>query len=43
LLDATRLELRDRRARDADAASELSLSKVQSLARGSHRQSQRRP
>jgi hypothetical protein len=38
LLNATRLELRDRGTRDADAARELSLSEVQSLARGSDRQ-----
>ena len=38
LLDATRLELCDRSTRDADAACELSLSEVQSLARGSDRQ-----
>jgi len=43
LLDATRLELRDRRARDSNASGQLSLSEVQSLARGSHRQRQGRP
>ncbi len=43
LLDAASFELSDRRSRDTDAASELSLSKVQSLARRSHCEGQRRP
>lgn len=42
LLDAAGLKLRDRRARDTDAARQLSLSEVQSLARGSHRERQGR-
>ena len=43
LLDTTCLELRDRRARDTDSARELSLSEVQSLARGSHGEREGRP
>jgi hypothetical protein len=43
LLDPARLELRDRRARDTDAARQLRLSEVQPLARGSNRQRQGRP
>jgi hypothetical protein len=43
LLDAARLELRDRGARDADATRELGLSEVQSLAPGADRERQRRP
>jgi len=43
LLDATRLELGDRRARDTDTTSELGLSEVQSFARGPDRERQRRP
>ena len=35
-------ELRDRRARDADATRELSLCEVQTLSRGAHRERQRR-
>jgi len=43
LLDATRLELGDRRARDTDAARQLRLSEVQLFARGPDRERQRRP
>ena len=43
LLDTACLELRDRRARDTDAARELSLSEVQSLARGADREREGRP
>ena len=43
LLDPTRLELGDRRARDTDTTSELGLSEVQSFARGPDRERQRRP
>jgi hypothetical protein len=43
LLDAAGLELCDRRARDTDAACELSLCEVQSLACGPYRERQGRP
>ena len=43
LLDATRLELGDGRARDTHPSGELGLSEVQSLARGPDRERQRRP
>ena len=43
LLDATRLELRDRRARNTDTTCELGLSEMQPFARGPDRERQRRP
>jgi hypothetical protein len=43
LLDAARLELRDRCPRDADAACKLGLSEVQPLACGPDRECQGRP
>ena len=43
LLDATRLQLGDRRARDTHPVGELGLSEVQPLARGPDRERQRRP
>jgi hypothetical protein len=43
LLNATCLELRDRRPRNADPSGELSLSEVQVFARGPDRERQRRP
>jgi hypothetical protein len=43
LLDAARLELRDRRPRDADAAGELGLGEMQPLAGGPDRECEGRP
>jgi ferric-dicitrate binding protein FerR (iron transport regulator) len=42
LLDATRLELSDRSALDADATGELGLREVQTFACGTHRERQGR-
>jgi hypothetical protein len=43
LLDATRLELRYRRARNTDTTCELGLSEMQPFARGPDRERQGRP